>query len=316
MSELAFNINGEAFDLPATATGWRVRRMKQRGAPEVVYSKDGVPLVVPIEAGIEELRQLVPTPGRYRLDAIDDRGRTVEDLPASYVIVPARDPQVAAQEARAAENSATALMAEAMRTTTELARTVIDRFPQVIEAAATLLRAADGAGLPARAPRAIEEQEDETDEEPAPAPAPPANDLYTMLGPVLQMLAAGLMNGSVKLPDIGALFDWRKAKPSAPKTIAATSAGAGEQPAANHNAAIAPAAAATTPSAPISMAHLAAIQAALAPNEVAYVMEVSKELSAAERGAWFDKLAKLNVPEAVELIRGLIAGKSQNGGAS
>ena len=36
MSELAFNINGEAFDLPATATGWRVRRMKQRGAPEVV----------------------------------------------------------------------------------------------------------------------------------------------------------------------------------------------------------------------------------------------------------------------------------------
>ena len=33
MSELAFNANGEAFDLPASVTGWRVRRMKPRGAP-------------------------------------------------------------------------------------------------------------------------------------------------------------------------------------------------------------------------------------------------------------------------------------------
>ena len=97
MSELAFNINGEAFDLPATATGWRVRRMRQgRGAPEVVYGKDGIPLVVPVEAGLEELRQIVGAPGRYRLDAIDDRGKTVDELPASYVVVPTRDIDVQA----------------------------------------------------------------------------------------------------------------------------------------------------------------------------------------------------------------------------
>ena len=47
MSELAFNINGEAFDLPATATGWRVRRMRhldrlcpERGESRPVEDQD------------------------------------------------------------------------------------------------------------------------------------------------------------------------------------------------------------------------------------------------------------------------------------
>ena len=44
MSELAFNANGESFEIPATVTGWRVRRMKPRGAPELVYGRDGRPL--------------------------------------------------------------------------------------------------------------------------------------------------------------------------------------------------------------------------------------------------------------------------------
>ena len=48
MSELAFNANGDTFDIPATVTGWRVRRMKPRGAPELVYGRDGRPLTVPV----------------------------------------------------------------------------------------------------------------------------------------------------------------------------------------------------------------------------------------------------------------------------
>ena len=31
MSELAFNLNGERFDLPDNAAGWRVRRLKAGG---------------------------------------------------------------------------------------------------------------------------------------------------------------------------------------------------------------------------------------------------------------------------------------------
>ena len=48
MSDLAFNINGEPFEVPATASGWRVRRMKLKGPPEVVYGRDGLPLVLPL----------------------------------------------------------------------------------------------------------------------------------------------------------------------------------------------------------------------------------------------------------------------------
>ena len=33
MSELAFNVNGEPFEVPAAAAGWRVRRLKAKGAP-------------------------------------------------------------------------------------------------------------------------------------------------------------------------------------------------------------------------------------------------------------------------------------------
>ena len=54
MSELAFNMSGEPFDVPGAATGWRVRRLKPRGAPEVVYGRDGLPLVLPIDAGIDD----------------------------------------------------------------------------------------------------------------------------------------------------------------------------------------------------------------------------------------------------------------------
>ena len=86
MSELAYNINGEGFEPPETATGWRVRRMKARGAPEVVY-KDGLPLVIPIESDLEELRRTVDAAGRFRLDPVDDRGRNVEGSQPAYVRV-------------------------------------------------------------------------------------------------------------------------------------------------------------------------------------------------------------------------------------
>src|SRR5689334_8643471 len=49
MSELAFTVNGDTFDVPNTVAAWRVRRLKPRGAPELVYSRDGRPLTLPIE---------------------------------------------------------------------------------------------------------------------------------------------------------------------------------------------------------------------------------------------------------------------------
>jgi hypothetical protein len=71
MSELAFNLNGEPFELPSAAVGWRVRKMKPKGAPEVVYSRDGVPLILPIDANIDDLRRAAGSEGRFRLDKGD-----------------------------------------------------------------------------------------------------------------------------------------------------------------------------------------------------------------------------------------------------
>ena len=82
MSELAFNANGESFEVPATVTGWRVRRMKPRGAPELVYGQDGRPLTISVDADMDELRDAVGgVLGRYRLDPINDEGRCIDSVP-------------------------------------------------------------------------------------------------------------------------------------------------------------------------------------------------------------------------------------------
>src|SRR5438094_76951 len=87
MSELAFNQNGDPFDVSAGVTGWRVRRMKPRGAPELVYGKDGRPLVLPVEGDMDDLREAVVQLGRYRLDPVNEDNKIIESIPAAYVQV-------------------------------------------------------------------------------------------------------------------------------------------------------------------------------------------------------------------------------------
>lgn len=87
MSELAFDASGDPFELPSTARGWRVRRMRARGSLEVVYGADGLPLVLPIGARLTDLRHAVRAPGRYRLDAVDGDARLVAVARPAYVQV-------------------------------------------------------------------------------------------------------------------------------------------------------------------------------------------------------------------------------------
>ena len=89
MSELAFNIQGEAFEPPPAAVGWRVRRMKKQGAPEVVYGRDGLPLVVPIEAGMEDLKAAAAIPTSVR-DMREIRNQAAIALLACDVLPPRR----------------------------------------------------------------------------------------------------------------------------------------------------------------------------------------------------------------------------------
>lgn len=178
MSELAFNANGETFEIPEVVTAWRVRRLKPRGAPELVYGRDGRPLTIPIESDIRDLREAVGgVLARYRLDPIDDNGKHVENTPAAYIqVVKGEQPETPV--VRYEDD----VVREAMRLNTELAKTIIDRFPEMMQAAAELLRAADGAGMPSRQPTV---PEIETESEPA--TGFDLQGLIAQLAPVLMM---------------------------------------------------------------------------------------------------------------------------------
>ncbi|MFT3697701.1 MAG: hypothetical protein QM831_31470 [Kofleriaceae bacterium] len=305
MSDLAYNINGEAFEVPIAATGWRVRRMKPRGAPEVVYGHDGIPLIVPIDSDLSELRRNVDSPGRFRLDAVDDRGRTIEDVPAAYLMVANvigdLDSDALANVPKQV-NEEDGAVREAMRLNTELAKSVIDRFPEVMHAAAELLRAADGAGLPARLPRLIAEEEVAIDEE-VTATSPALEMINTLVAQVVPIVVNAI--ASKGMPNLGSMLDWRKAAPA--NEPAALPAAPEPKPKASKKQAALP------PIDPKNMAHFIAIQSALAPNEAALARRLAAELTPEEIRAWLDELAPLSVPDAVAKIRKTLADLNKGG---
>ncbi len=91
MSQLAYNYKGQRFAPPSEAMFWRVRRIRdgQRGQLDIVRGNDGRPLIVPIDIGIDAFRATVgDQPGRYRLDALDEREMLLADVDSAYVMVP------------------------------------------------------------------------------------------------------------------------------------------------------------------------------------------------------------------------------------
>ncbi len=270
MSELAFNVHGENFEIPSVVTGWRVRRLKPRGAPELVYGRDGRPLTIPIESDIVDLREAVGgLVGRYRLDPINDDGKQVESAPAAYIqVVKSEQPTEAQAMVVRTEDD---VVCEAMRLNTELAKAIVDRFPEMLQAAAELLRAADGAGMPARQTPVAET---EAADVPPPASGFDLGGLVAQLAPVLM---TALSKGKIQAP-------MHEAKALEPTKDAALQS-----------------------SDPATMAHFVAVQSFLTPHEATLAREVAKQLSPTELRGWFDDLKKLSVADAVEKIRGLTA---------
>src|SRR5581483_1019039 len=163
MSELAFNVNGEPFEVPPTTAAWRVRKLKPKGAPEVVYGRDGLPLFLPLDADIEDLRREARAEGRYRLDPVNDHNSPFPNAQASYVCVPTvereREPvaasvPVATSHADTTAQLITALL-ESQKQHTELARMYVAQFPVLVNALSGVVRSAGDAGLPARVPLVV-----------------------------------------------------------------------------------------------------------------------------------------------------------------
>lgn len=316
MSELAFNINGEAFEVPANATGWRVRKMRAKGSPEVVYAREGQPLVLPIDADMEALRAEVDTNGRYRLDLVDQNNKAIPTAPSGYVQI---NLDTAVLSESTAGTSSAALLPpsdniaiEALRTQAMIAQSVVERFPQMMEAAAMLLRAADGAGLPARPPMAVADDDEDGDASDEASAKQPGFDVNALLAQLAPLLVAGITSGKIKVPGLASLFDWRKAKPTSEPRVAAPAIAESSA-----KAAVKPAPAVELPPLdPATMQHFIAIQSALAPDEAVLARAVAAELAPAQLREWFDELKKLTVPDAVAKIRTLIAGNGKKDGAS
>ena len=213
MSELAFNVNGDRFDVPAHAVGWRVRRLKpNRGAPEIVYDRNGRPLVLSIDADIDDLREAVKTPARYRLDPVNVDERPVEGVPSAYVqVVQLEEPASRPREASPTDAYAETIR-EAMRLNVSLAQTVVERFPEMLVSASTLLRAADAASAGAWLPGVDESVDGGGDQA---TNEPKALDLNAAIAQGIPHLVMGVLSGKIKIPGLGALIDWRKNQPAA-----------------------------------------------------------------------------------------------------
>lgn len=96
MAELAVNQYGETFVVSQEATHWMVRRMADalRGGPLPTFDADGRPIVIPIDTTLTQFHEILRshgcTPGKYRLDPVDQAGRPIKGTPAYLPFPPGR----------------------------------------------------------------------------------------------------------------------------------------------------------------------------------------------------------------------------------
>jgi hypothetical protein len=144
MFELAFDLEGNPIEVPSAAVGWRVRKLGLRGRPEVVYGRDGLPLIVPIDATLAELRSAVQLEGRYRLDPVDEQRREIAGARSAYVrLVPPAGPAAACA---ATSSSVSSDAAETViRANLDLAKIILGQVELLLGVARGLLRTAEDA---------------------------------------------------------------------------------------------------------------------------------------------------------------------------
>lgn len=209
MSELAFDKEGNPFRFSRRTRKLRPRRWKnpgQRGTCAAVLDADGEPLFIDADAEYIEFRTAVGNvPGFYRLDQCDEDGTPIEDAPPAYVSIESARNAASVGEADPRD----AIIRDLAQINADMTRTMAERFSNVMQATADILRAADVAGLtrrtpppPAPAPALDEdEDEDEEDDEEESEPATPESP-FGPLQPLVEMAMP-------HLPQFGA-FLWAK----------------------------------------------------------------------------------------------------------
>ena len=308
MSELAFNKEGDRFDPVENAAYWRPRLVRDRGL-NVVYRKGGcTPVTLPIDATEEEFREAVARPGKYRLDQLDEDYQPIPGAPPAYVYVQGDhdaaenaadvvEPAVIVKEPRGAKREPAGagemsefghLLFEMVRLNFENNKVITERFAEIIGATAHLVRAADGAGMPARDPVALRNAQLETpaapaepdDEEDEESPTATWADVAKACVEKLDVFLGLAGVGKPRVRNAAS-----KDAPAAPPPKPAGDAGAAPEITGEMRA------------------HLFAIFARLTSEEQAFAREVVNELTETERAHWMRELATMSVGDAVALFR-------------
>ncbi|MGH9883892.1 MAG: hypothetical protein ACREBE_00065 [bacterium] len=204
MSELAFNEHGQRIAVLDDVKEWRVRLFKNPDKPgtcSVVYGEDSLPLHLDVHTTAEEFREAVGhRPGKYRLDGVDAQGNPVPGMPPVYLVINGPASVATGASTGSAYSAPPAASTPLEYAVVELARanrdavtSMADRFSDVCNAIANVVRAVDAAGLPRREPLGplLVDHVDESDEESernAAATAAPQPTAMTMFAQVIQMV--------------------------------------------------------------------------------------------------------------------------------
>ncbi len=200
---LAHDESGRPLDVPPTAIGWLVRRHAGgRGRPGAVYDGDGRPLVVPLDATLDDLRGQGCPAGSYRLDAVDatrrplgvaaytELGNESGEGRAAGTPVNSTDAAIAAL-ARAVE-AMQRVQAERERVQAEMFMRLIERLAPapVVQQPANDLRNAVAQAVELK--KTLDElagvDEDDDDEDEEERPASPLEMLAATVAPIVEAL--------------------------------------------------------------------------------------------------------------------------------
>jgi hypothetical protein len=335
-----FDQGGNPIEVPAKAIGFRVRFVPpgSRGIGELTLDElTGIPLLVPRGLGPEEFCALVRyRPGRYRLAAIDEQYQFLRDAPiACFVITPA---MAAAHNAVATSACAAAVPApishsdvlvlelvNALRAALTESRTALTEslgvikaqttdgarnVSELVRASATVVTAADGAGISRREPLPVVVPPMAAEQPTAAAlgedsgPTPPQNlgdvvsGALTNLAPVMQHF----MNTKLfKMSDEMSIAMLKAMQGGAPANAAPATPTPSTAPASS----TASAAAAINPAA--LWPHVAAIEQQLAPAEAAVVRRYIANAGGDQIAHLAREVMARSAPDAAAWIRAVLA---------
>jgi hypothetical protein len=321
--ELAYNEHGKRFSVSDEAVAWLTRRFSRpgkRGGCELVYGDDGTPLLIDIEADTTDFRSAVHgVPGRYRLDAVDQEGNAVPDVPPAYLVITDAKPVSRADEPPATTSSTEWALVEAVRANSAALATMSANITVMVQAAGGLLDAADRSGftkrLPTPAPVVVaNEQDEDEDEAEQDGAARQGSDVFSVVSQLVAMVQKLQTMGtpsptppstSTREPDPAAphggyedVEDVEEVEPERPIASSArrapTASAARSAPTAKRD----------------SGQHFRDIQARLTDEERAFLQRAITKLPMGELLKWRDQLAQLSVDQAVALLRAEMAGQS------